>query len=236
MSNLIVIHFIGIFIILTASLANAQTRGAGRANSTSSSISDRQFFGVGVGYSYPFELKFKSARLSGVGGESTILTEFESAPVLELDFRAMPKRSLYGLQAGVVIDFDHKNKSTSTLVNGVPNSNSGFEGSKLSVYTLEGSLAGRFERFFVTVGINYSVANFSASPNFMGTVSVNGGNSTQLGFGYFISDHYAIEFMFWRRKTFKFSSTSTSGVEDSFGLGDAVTSTIALKYFPKLLN
>ncbi len=148
----------------------------------------------------------------------------------------MPKNSLYGLQAGIVIDFDHKNKSTSTLVNGISNINSGFEGSKISIYTLEGSLAGRFERFFVTVGINYSVINFSASPNFMGSVSAKGGNSTQLGIGYFISDHYAVEVMIWRRKTFKFSSTSNSGIEDSFGLGDAITSTLELKYFPKLLN
>lgn len=228
-------YCISFLFILTTSLASAQTKSAGRTNS-SSSISDSQFFGVGVGYSYPFELKFKSARLSGYSGDSTVITEFDSAPVLELDFRTMPKNSIYGLQAGVVLDFDHKNKSASTSVNGVTNNGSGFEGSKISIYTLEGSLAGRFERFFVTVGINYSVANFSASPNYMGTVSVKGGNSTQLGIGYFVADRYAIELMIWRRKTFKFSAVASNGIVDSFETGDAVTSTLGLKYFPKLLN
>ena len=229
------IHFISIFIIAASSIAHAQVRGAGRAKTTtSSSVSDRQFFGVGIGYSNPFEIKFGNARLSGIAGEPTVRSEFEGAPILELDIRIMPKNSVYGLQLGIIADLEHKNKSTT--ISGVNNSTSVFEKSKLAITTVEISLAGRFERLFVTVGSNYSIPSFTASPDFIGSVSMRGGSNTHLGFGYFISDHYSIEIMLWRRKGFRFDTTSSSGAVDSYETGEAVTSTLALKYFPKLLN
>lgn len=186
--------------------------------------------GIGVGYSSRLYTGFNGGRLSGIAGESNTTSEFEGAPLLELDLRIMSKNSPYGFQTGVVIDFEHKNRSTT--INGISNSTSVFERSKLSTYTLEGSLAGRFERFFVMAGINYSVISFSPSRNFSGSTSMQGGNNTHIGLGYYINDNFAIELMLWRRKRLKFSTTASNGTADSYGTGEAAATNLTLKYFP----
>lgn len=183
---------------------------------------------IGGLYSTAKDLKFTDSKVSGITGEFTY--ETESTWGLTAGLYVLPQDSL-GFMGSFNYEHTRKVKSFSAVLGGTSASGS-FSGDQpeITIITLDGNVAYRWEQFYSFIGLNSSGVVFK-QPSGGGDVEANGSIGLQFGAGYFITDNLAADL---QMKTISMTvRNKDSSVDTNFGLGTLTGTNLVVKYiFP----
>ncbi len=150
--------------------------------------------------------------------------KFNGGTTLHADVRSTPKHD-WGFIGAISHDISREISSVKyTSGNSSVTYNS--SGSKLSVTMVEFSFAYRWNEFYLPLGLNYSHFRF-LDDSFAAGYELRGGLGAQIGFGYYISEQFALEL--WSRATNLKFKIKSGGITEDYGRGIYSSATLGFK-------
>lgn len=161
---------------------------------------DRWRFAVGLGYivtahGAAFDsIYYSDGSSSGIG---TAELEYEATYSLLLEARYLPKRS-WGFTGGLNYEGERKFDKGSLTINGTKVILTGGSGaSSLQQTTLYANAVYRWGWFYLPFGVNATQLTFTPAEGFDGSYDEAGMMGAQLGAGFVVDDHFALELTSW---------------------------------------
>ena len=179
-------------------------------------------FGIGVGYSPNYLVSLSGSGIaSGTPYSATYSLQYAATTSLELDFRKLNKNSW-----GWVSGFEYEPERALTVINGISAGSSSV--SKYQTTFLHIGAAYRWDIFYIPFGLAYGLTKFTPAPSFSGTGTAENGVGAFFGFGWYLGEDFAIEYVS-RSATTSLKMVSGANSENTSGvLGSAL---LNLKYF-----
>ncbi|QLY24623.1 hypothetical protein [Bdellovibrio sp. KM01] len=185
--------------------------------------------GVGGGYSPNFlvNLKNQETPTSGTTAEKTYDMEYSGASGFSLHIWYAPKNS-WGFISG--LEYGAERELKKVTFNGMSTTN--FSSSSASRYQQHNIYMGteyRWDSFYLPFALIYSTVNFRPATTFLGSYEAKGGAGIMLGVGWFIGEHFVIEYV-GRSSTTELNTTTSSGTTKGTGTIASAMLTLKLMY------
>ncbi|WP_374074852.1 hypothetical protein [Bdellovibrio bacteriovorus] len=180
-------------------------------------------FGFSGGFSPNYQVKMDGKGTnSGTPYTTDYKLEYESSFEFGIDIWNTPENSL-GFISG--LQFGTERKLKSGTINGFPISTS----SNISKYQTDFLYIGvayRWESFYIPLALTYGMSKFTAATP-MDSIELKNGFGAHFGIGWFIGDHFVIEYI-GRAVTTELNVTSGSASEKN--TGTIATALLNFKY------
>ncbi len=184
-------------------------------------------FGVGGGYSPNFlvNLKNQETPTSGSTTEKTYDMEYSGAAGFSLHIWYAPKNS-WGVISG--LEYGGERELKKLTYNGMSTTNISSP-SKYQQHNIYLGTEYRWDSFYIPFSLIYSTVNFKPSSTFLGSYEAKGGMGVMFGVGWFIGEHFVIEYV-GRSSTTELNTTSSSGTTKGTGTIASAMLTLKLMY------